>query len=118
MGEIKEIKRCNHDERFKGILFTTNGCLACELEKMISENERLGLRIKELGAELQREEQAHIMSVYDLNIRIAGLGEGVETLKEDALIMALRLLGEDENSFSPETREVMNRWRPKCLKVL
>ena len=39
---------CNHDERFKGVLFTTNECLACELEKMISENERLGLRIEEL----------------------------------------------------------------------
>ncbi len=38
--------------------------------------------------------------------------------KSDALIMALRLLGEDENSFSPETREVMNRWRPKCLKLI
>ena len=39
---------CDHDKRFKGVLFATNGCLACELEKMISENERLGLRIEEL----------------------------------------------------------------------
>ena len=39
---------CYHDKRFKGVLFTTNGCLACELEKMISENDRLGEKIKEL----------------------------------------------------------------------
>ena len=35
----------------------------------------------------------------------------VEELKQDALIMALRLLGEDENTFGPECREVMDRWR-------
>ncbi len=35
-------------------------------------------RIKELEAELQREEQAHTMSVYDLNIRIVDLEEGIE----------------------------------------
>ena len=39
-------------------------------------------------------------------------------LREDALIMALRLLGEDENSFGPECREVMSRWRPKAEKLL
>jgi len=32
---------CDHNKRFKGVLFTTNGCLACELEKMISECKRL-----------------------------------------------------------------------------
>jgi len=40
--------------------------------------EQLSAHIKELEAELQKEEQAHTMSVYDLNIRIAGLEEGVE----------------------------------------
>ncbi len=40
--------------------------------------EQLSAHIKELEAELQKEEQAHTMSVYDLNIRIAGLEKGVE----------------------------------------
>ena len=32
-------------------------------------------------------------------------------LLADAEIMALRLLGEDENTFSPECFEVMTRWK-------
>lgn len=39
-------------------------------------------------------------------------------LHEDALTMALRLMGESDDSFSPETREVMTRWRKKCQQVL
>jgi len=42
----------------------------------------------------------------------------VEELQQDALTMALRLLGEDANSFSPECREVMDRWRPIAERVL
>ena len=34
--------------------------------------------------------------------------------ERDALTMALRLLGEDESTFAPETHEVMKRWRPIC----
>ena len=30
--------------------------------------------------------------------------------RADALVMALRLLGEDDNSFGPECHEVMKRW--------
>ena len=42
----------------------------------------------------------------------------IEGLKMDALTMALRLLGESEETFSPECREVMDRWRPIALRVL
>ena len=38
-----------------------------------------------------------------------------EQIRKDAMIMALRLLGEDEGTFSPECREVMDRWRPVAL---
>jgi hypothetical protein len=31
-------------------------------------------------------------------------------LEADALVKALRLLGEDDNSFGPECHEVMKRW--------
>ena len=37
--------------------------------------------------------------------------------EQDALIMALRLLGEDKETFSPETQEVMSRWAIKALAV-
>ena len=42
----------------------------------------------------------------------------VESIKKDALVMALRLLGEDENTFSPECQEVMSRWRLIAIRVL
>lgn len=38
----------------------------------------------------------------------------LQQLHQDALTMALRLLGEDEDTFAPETHEVMSRWRVKC----
>jgi len=44
--------------------------------------------------------------------------EYIESLKKDALIMALRLLGEDYNTFSPECQEVMSRWHPIAMHVL
>ena len=53
-----------------------------------------------------------------------GLGDYVpmtaefKQLRSDALRMALRLYGEDPDTFSPETREVMDRWRPICEEIL
>jgi len=38
-------------------------------------------------------------------------------LKKDALVMALRLMGEDDETFSPECHEVMQRWKPIALKA-
>jgi hypothetical protein len=40
------------------------------------------------------------------------------SLESDATTLALRLLGEGEETFSPETAEVMSRWRPVCLRLL
>lgn len=42
----------------------------------------------------------------------------INQLESDAMTMALRLLGESDDSFAPETREVMARWRPKVEAVL
>jgi hypothetical protein len=36
--------------------------------------------------------------------------------EKDCATLALRLCGEDEETFAPETREVMDRWRPKVLE--
>jgi hypothetical protein len=38
--------------------------------------------------------------------------------EQDALTMALRLYGEDPETFSPECREVMARWESGILAVL
>ena len=36
----------------------------------------------------------------------------VKQLESDILTLVGRLYGEDDNSFAPETYEVMKRWRP------
>ena len=38
----------------------------------------------------------------------------VRQLESDCLTLALRLYGEDPETFAPETAEVMDRWRPRC----
>ena len=42
----------------------------------------------------------------------------INALEKDALTMAMRLMGEDENTFAPETIEVMRRWKKKCMLIL
>lgn len=46
------------------------------------------------------------------------LWKELQQVKSDCLTLALRLHGEDESSFAPETLEVMKRWRPKIEEVL
>jgi len=41
-----------------------------------------------------------------------------EAAEKDALTLALRLYGELDNTFAPETLEVMNRYRPLILQML
>lgn len=38
--------------------------------------------------------------------------------EKDALTMALRLMGESEETYGPECREVMSRWEPKCVAAM
>ncbi len=42
----------------------------------------------------------------------------MRTLERDAMTLALRLYGESYETFSPETMEVMDRWRPRCKALL
>ena len=49
--------------------------------------------------------------IYDLE-------QKVMQLEEDCMTMALRLLGEDFDTFAPETREVMERWGKKAYELL
>lgn len=49
--------------------------------------------------------------IYDLE-------QKVMQLEDDCMTMALRLLGEDESTFAPETYEVMQRWGKKAYELL
>ena len=113
---------CNHDERFKGVLFTTNGCLACELEKMISECERLETAldittgalegsqgvIKELKERIElveatREDALGYAKMY--KTRVKELEEGIEkwlrggSLEEDDCIYFKKLIEKEKPNF-------------------
>jgi len=52
------------------------------------------------------------------NQQSRSLQDELEQLRQDCMTLALRLLGEDDRTFSPETHEVMTRWRPMCLELL
>ena len=58
-------------------------------------------------------------------VMLAGMKAGQEIerqtsaqLERDCLTLALRLYGEDWDTFAPETREVMERWRPRVEALL
>ncbi len=46
------------------------------------------------------------------------LARQCKALHADATVMAMRLMGESDDSFSPETRDVMKRWRPIVMTEL
>ena len=48
----------------------------------------------------------------DLQNAINMVEDLVVELKNDILTLVGRLYDEDENTFAPETREVMNKWKP------
>ena len=54
------------------------------------------------GRELERNTQASL----------------VAQLERDCMTMALRLYGESPDTFAPETRECMARWRPRVEALL
>jgi hypothetical protein len=72
-----------------------------ELEELQRLTEELMFELKRPALELQKAKEA-----------------AFDQLAQDALTMALRLYGEDEKTFAPETAEVMKRWRPAVEKYL
>ena len=44
--------------------------------------------------------------------------EQCKQLESDALTMALRLMGEEEDTMGPDCMKVMDGWRPKCRAAL
>ena len=59
----------------------------------------------------------HKMAMMGITCHVKAI-EIVPEPVADALVMALRLLGEDDDTFSPECREAMSRWRPIAMRVL
>ena len=51
-------------------------------------------------------------------VEIDQLAQEVAQLKGDLMVLTLRLMGEDESTFSPETAEVMDRRRPEAEDLL
>jgi hypothetical protein len=47
-----------------------------------------------------------------------GLNRERDQLESDAMTLAMRLYAESDDTFAPETIEVMKRWRPKVLAKL
>jgi hypothetical protein len=42
----------------------------------------------------------------------------IAELENDIMVLVLRLLGEDESTFAPETQEVMRKWKDRALEEL
>jgi len=42
----------------------------------------------------------------------------ITELENDIMVLVLRLIGEDEATFAPETREVMQKYRAHALMIL
>ena len=42
----------------------------------------------------------------------------IKELEEDAFVMSLRLLGEDDDTFSPECFGVMKKWKPIAMGAI
>ena len=57
--------------------------------------------------EVEREDPEEL----DMEDRIA-------ELENDIMVLVLRLIGEDEATFAPETREVMLKWKDRALEEL
>lgn len=56
----------------------------------------------------------------ELSLRdeLSRLREALAEAEEDVLTLCLRLYSEDENTFALETREVMNRWKPRVEALM
>jgi hypothetical protein len=68
-------------------------------------------RLEAVEKELQ-EAEARLLKVQK------NAKDHIESIERDALVMALRLMGEKESTFSPECYEVMTRWRKIAMIIL
>lgn len=61
---------------------------------------------------------ANAMSAHEHEREMVVPASVCEQIERDAMTMALRLFSEDPATFSPETREVMERWHPRVEALL
>lgn len=59
-----------------------------------------------------------VLNVYPTPITDAAALGFARQLERDCMTLALRLYGENVNTFAPETAAVMDRWRPRCAALL
>lgn len=67
------------------------------------------------NADQGKEEGGEMNDKID-NSPINLMAQKIEQLEHDAMVIALRLMGEDDATFSPECHEAMKRWREKAQK--
>jgi hypothetical protein len=53
-----------------------------------------------------------------LRDELSRLREALAEAEEDIITLCLRLYSEDENTFALETRNVMNRWKPRVEALM
>jgi hypothetical protein len=58
------------------------------------------------------------MDELSVNDELFRLRRALHEAENDVLTLCLRLYSEDENTFALETREVMNRWKPRVKALM
>ena len=64
------------------------------------------------------EHEALDLAIGRLEVTALAIKAERDRLAADCMTLTLRLMGEDDNTFAPETREVMSRWRPMAEALL
>jgi hypothetical protein len=59
-----------------------------------------------------------VVSIEQLNEILGNEQNRTQQLRADVITLGMRLMGEEEESFSPEVSEVMSRWRTHLERAL
>jgi DNA-binding Lrp family transcriptional regulator len=74
--------------------------------------------IKEIEKKWSKSGSLYDRSVTEAQVNIWSLLSYIKELESDALTMALRLYGENPETFGPECRNVMEKWGPRVKAIL
>lgn len=101
---------------------STTHCPTCDqvmrasdyLERVEADRDRLRAVNAKQEAAIETLRKAKAATIEDA-VRLAKINA---ELAADATKMALRLIGEPDETFSPDVWDVMRRWRPACEAML
>jgi len=78
----------------------------------------MDVHIRKLPGSNTEEEFYLVSDVRELETARDKLAAETDELFNDAMVMALRLYGEDPQTFGPECWDVMQKWGPKVKAIL